>query len=132
MNTERKIVVPTVLRATILYRHLGFCSWAHTPTFRGYSSFYGYYTGGEDYYTHHSGGGYDFRLDATPNCGADCSHVAWEDHGLYSTHLLTTRVRARLHPPPLPLLRQRNAFTVSAPFWQWPRLRIKDFRLVFF
>lgn len=72
--------------------HLGHCSWAHTPTFRGYSSFYGYYTGAEGYYSHaNPNGGFDFRLDARPNCGADCSHVAWEDEGLYSTHLLTAR-----------------------------------------
>ena len=27
--------------------HLGFYKWDYTPTFRGYKSFYGYYTGGE-------------------------------------------------------------------------------------
>jgi hypothetical protein len=28
--------------------HLGFWQWAYTPTFRGYDSFFGYLTGGED------------------------------------------------------------------------------------
>lgn len=32
--------------------HLGFCSWAYTPTSRGFDTFYGYYTGSEDYYHH--------------------------------------------------------------------------------
>ncbi|XP_071529471.1 arylsulfatase B-like isoform X2 [Panulirus ornatus] len=32
--------------------HIGFCSWDYTPTKRGFDTFYGYYTGAEDYYTH--------------------------------------------------------------------------------
>ncbi|GFR85664.1 arylsulfatase B [Elysia marginata] len=32
--------------------HLGFCKWECTPTYRGFDSFYGFYSGGEDYYTH--------------------------------------------------------------------------------
>ncbi|XP_063885361.1 arylsulfatase B-like [Scylla paramamosain] len=32
--------------------HLGFCSWDYTPMKRGFDTFYGYYTGAEDYYTH--------------------------------------------------------------------------------
>ncbi|XP_045123836.1 arylsulfatase B-like [Portunus trituberculatus] len=32
--------------------HLGFCSWDYTPTERGFDTFYGYYTGSEDYFTH--------------------------------------------------------------------------------
>ncbi|XP_042860572.1 arylsulfatase B-like [Penaeus japonicus] len=35
--------------------HLGFCSWDYTPTKRGFDSFYGYYNGAEDYFTHHRG-----------------------------------------------------------------------------
>ena len=80
--------------------HLGFCRWAHTPTFRGYSSFYGYYTGAEDYYGHSNQGAYDFRVDATPRCGASCSRVAWEAKGLYSTHLLTTRATGLIEATP--------------------------------
>jgi arylsulfatase A-like enzyme len=30
--------------------HLGFTSWEHTPTFRGFSSFYGFYSCAQDYY----------------------------------------------------------------------------------
>ncbi|XP_064099102.1 arylsulfatase B-like isoform X2 [Macrobrachium nipponense] len=32
--------------------HLGFCSWDYTPLKRGFDTFYGYYTGSEDYFTH--------------------------------------------------------------------------------
>ena len=68
--------------------HTGFYSWEHTPTFRGFDSFLGFYGGGEDYFTHTAAGGsespgtrlssgYDFRWDATRNCGAGCSRVLW-------------------------------------------------------
>ena len=32
--------------------HLGFYSWRHTPTFRGFNSILGFYSGGEHYFTH--------------------------------------------------------------------------------
>lgn len=35
--------------------HLGFCSWDYTPTKRGFDTFYGYYNGAEDYFTHRRG-----------------------------------------------------------------------------
>jgi hypothetical protein len=64
--------------------HAGFYKEELTPTFRGFQSFYGFYTGGEDYFTHNAGG-YDFRRDPSFRCGANCSQVAWEDKGKYST-----------------------------------------------
>lgn len=45
--------------------HLGFCNWSYTPTYRGFDSFYGFYSGAEDYYTHRHYGGYDFRFNKT-------------------------------------------------------------------
>lgn len=45
--------------------HLGFCNWSYTPTHRGFDSFYGFYSGAEDYYTHRHYGGYDFRFNET-------------------------------------------------------------------
>ena len=56
-----------------------------TPTFRGFDSFVGFYSGGEDYFTHQSSGSYDFRRDMAPNCGPNCSQIAWQDQGSYST-----------------------------------------------
>ena len=69
--------------------HLGFYKWAMTPTFRGFDSFLGFYSGGEDYYTHQSSGAYDFRRDPTPNCGMNCSRINWQDQGVYSTTAFT-------------------------------------------
>jgi len=45
--------------------HLGFCNWKHTPTKRGFDSFYGFYSGAEDYYKHTLAGGYDFRFNTS-------------------------------------------------------------------
>eukprot|EP00179_Madagascaria_erythrocladioides_P023571 CAMPEP_0198348040 /NCGR_PEP_ID=MMETSP1450-20131203/87946_1 /TAXON_ID=753684 ORGANISM="Madagascaria erythrocladiodes, Strain CCMP3234" /NCGR_SAMPLE_ID=MMETSP1450 /ASSEMBLY_ACC=CAM_ASM_001115 /LENGTH=302 /DNA_ID=CAMNT_0044053623 /DNA_START=67 /DNA_END=972 /DNA_ORIENTATION=- len=80
--------------------HLGMASWQHTPTFRGFNSFVGFYNGGEDYYTHeakarvddtHHVRGYDMRFDARARCGAACSRVAYEYNGTYSTHVFARR-----------------------------------------
>ncbi|KAK3108713.1 hypothetical protein FSP39_014020 [Pinctada imbricata] len=46
--------------------HLGFCSWDCTPTYRGFDSFFGYYNGAEDYYSHVIQKGKDFRADKIP------------------------------------------------------------------
>ena len=50
-------------------RHLGFTSWEHTPTWRGFSSFYGFYGCAQDYYWHGSKGNLDFHFDKQPKCG---------------------------------------------------------------
>eukprot|EP01084_Bolivina_argentea_P102820 184186_1 len=71
--------------------HLGFYKWPYTPTFRGYKSYYGYYTGGEDYFTHKAGGYYDFRNDMGINCGGNCSQVAVNAYQNYSANLFSDR-----------------------------------------
>lgn len=65
--------------------HLGFYRWEMTPTFRGFESFLGFYSGGEDYFKHTSGSAYDMRRDQGLRCGANCSEVAWDLDGVYST-----------------------------------------------
>ena len=52
--------------------HLGLWNWKYTPTFRGYDSFLGYYSGSQDYLTHKDMG-YDLHLDIGTNCGKNCS-----------------------------------------------------------
>ena len=69
--------------------HLGFYKWDYTPTFRGFDSFLGFYSGGEDYFKHESSGGYDFRRDPSPRCGKGCSQVMTDARGRYSTTVFT-------------------------------------------
>eukprot|EP01084_Bolivina_argentea_P251066 420929_1 len=63
--------------------HLGFYKWNFTATFRGYESFYGYYTGAEDYYTHIQQNYFDFHDEIGINCGLNCSRIATETYGIY-------------------------------------------------
>lgn len=65
--------------------HLGYASWEMTPLGRGFDSFYGYLGGGEDYYTHQSGGALDFRFNHDP---------LWGSQGTYSAFLYVERAQA--------------------------------------
>ena len=78
--------------------HLGFCKPEFTPTFRGFDSFLGFYSGGEDYFTHMASGAYDFRRDPSPRCGRNCSQVNSEDQGTYSTFAFTREGVVDEHP----------------------------------
>ena len=68
--------------------HIGHGHWNATPTFRGFESFFGFYMGGEDYFTHKNGNGYDLRYDRQPNCGPKCSQIP-DERGNYSTTVFT-------------------------------------------
>ncbi|XP_066269867.1 arylsulfatase B-like isoform X3 [Branchiostoma lanceolatum] len=68
--------------------HLGMYAWDYTPTYRGFDSFYGYYTGAEGYVDHvngiHASLGYkglDLRNGTEP---------VWTENGTYSTELFAT------------------------------------------
>lgn len=52
--------------------HLGFFEKEYTPTFRGFDSFYGYWTGKTDYWTHRSFEDY-WGLDLRDNMEVHCS-----------------------------------------------------------
>lgn len=62
--------------------HLGFQSDAYTPTGRGFQSFFGYLGGGEDYFTHKSGGYVDFQ---------DNGNASFAYNGKYSAGLFANR-----------------------------------------
>jgi arylsulfatase A-like enzyme len=85
--------------------HQGEARWEQTPTFRGYDSFHGFYSGGQDYFTHEADGGFDMHVDAGRECGAACSLIDWSSNGTYSTHLFTQAAVdvIRAHPPTQPL-----------------------------
>jgi arylsulfatase A-like enzyme len=71
--------------------HVGHSRWEQTPTFRGFESFFGFYTGGEDYFQHSLMGddaGYDLRYDRKQYCGEGCSQIV-DERGNYSTHVFT-------------------------------------------
>lgn len=65
--------------------HMGFYKWDYTPTFRGFQSFLGFYSGGEDYFTHQTDGAYDMHRDKQEKCGPGCSEPAWDLQNVYST-----------------------------------------------
>ncbi|XP_077512471.1 arylsulfatase B-like isoform X2 [Amblyomma americanum] len=87
---------------------LGYCTKKHTPTFRGFDSFYGYYNSEEDYYTHsiayENSTGLDFWFNMEP---------LWSLNGTYSTTLYTERakyiIRNRQKSKPLFLLMSHQA-----------------------
>ena len=71
--------------------HLGFHKTPYTPTFRGFSSFYGYYEGSEDYFQHTTSGGFDFHDEPKMFCGPGCTTRPWHLQGQYSTSLFSAR-----------------------------------------
>jgi len=64
--------------------HLGSASWSEAPTGRGFDSYAGYLQGGEDYYNHTIGKGYDFWRNQT---------AAWDCYGEYSSSFYMTEAR---------------------------------------
>ena len=57
--------------------HLGFYNWESTPTYRGFDTFYGFYNGAEDHYTHLKRQYLDFR---------DNKDIVRDLGGTYSVH----------------------------------------------
>ncbi|KAG8199694.1 hypothetical protein JTE90_022143 [Oedothorax gibbosus] len=80
--------------------HLGFFKEAYLPMKRGFDSFFGYYTGVEDYYTHFSDVGNMSGLDLHDNY-----ENAWGYNGTYGTELYTMKTKEVImkHNPAKPL-----------------------------
>ncbi|KAL4221464.1 hypothetical protein ACF0H5_019722 [Mactra antiquata] len=76
--------------------HVGFCSWECTPTYRGFDSFYGYYTSRSDYFTHENQDYLDFHDDYA---------VVRDANGTYSADLYALRAEKIIakHNPATPL-----------------------------
>jgi len=60
--------------------HLGFFEWKYTPTYRGFDSHYGFYTGCGDHYKHERLGILDLRDNTSP---------VRDMNGTYSANLFT-------------------------------------------
>lgn len=92
--------------------HLGFFEWAYTPTYRGFDSHYGFYTGCGDHYTHERLGILDLR---------DNTAAVRDMNGTYSANLFTKRAEMIIeeHDPSIPLFLylpfQNVHFPVQAP-----------------
>ncbi|XP_059170480.1 arylsulfatase I-like [Physella acuta] len=68
---QNKTFLPEVLKAEgytthiVGKWHLGYCNLECTPTYRGFDTFYGFYSGGEDHYQKTFGNGFDFRFNTS-------------------------------------------------------------------
>lgn len=76
--------------------HVGHSKWEQTPTWRGFDSFYGFYGGGEDYFTHGQSGYFDLRWDPQPFSDESSSQVVDTEQGNYSTHVFSREAIHRI------------------------------------
>ncbi|XP_077513069.1 arylsulfatase B-like [Amblyomma americanum] len=111
--------------------HLGHYAKAFTPACRGFDTFYGFYNGEEDYYSHtlsyENHTGLDFWIGTQPN---------WVDSGVYSTTLYTRRaqqlIRKRQKDKPMFLLMSYQAVhgSVGPELLQAPKENVKKFTYI--
>ena len=73
--------------------HLGFCDERYTPTFRGFDSFTGFFSGGTDYWTHQMNHDLlDLRSSVTTRAPRRLPPPKTDARGIYSTHIWRTEV----------------------------------------
>ena len=71
--------------------HLGMFTWEHTPVKRGFETWFGMYLAEQNYYSHKSVEGIDFRDNYLDADGNVVDYVRRDLEGQYSTHLFTNR-----------------------------------------
>ncbi|GAB6019685.1 Arylsulfatase, variant 2 [Chamberlinius hualienensis] len=88
--------------------HLGYCNWNYTPTYRGFDTFLGYYTGDETYFSHENEGYLDLRNN---------TDVVHHLNGTYSADMFSVRAVEilRYHNQSIPLFVYLPFQSVHAP-----------------
>ncbi|XP_048590720.1 arylsulfatase B [Nematostella vectensis] len=76
--------------------HLGFFEWEYTPLYRGFDTFYGFYNGAEDHFTHERSGILDLHDQKEP---------VRNKKNEYSAHIFSERAKEIIsaHDPSKPL-----------------------------
>ena len=88
---------------------VGMHKWNYTPTYRGFDTFYGFYNGGEGYYTHSVGALPTYNIDVNDDDDVDEPAVFYgldfrngtkpviDKRGMYSTHLFTRAIEEAIY-----------------------------------
>jgi arylsulfatase B/arylsulfatase I/J len=111
------LLLSTMLSCPLFFQwHLGFQSWDYTPIMRGWHSYYGYLSGGEDYFNHKAGGFVDLTEAHVIENGTVVNgqlpfehHAIMDADGSYSTQLFANRT--------IDLIRDHAANHAEVPFF---------------
>lgn len=102
--------------------HLGFYNWESTPTYRGFDTFYGFYSGAEDHYTHVQDHFLDFR---------DNEEIVRDMNGTYSAIGFTKHAQqiAKSHNKSNPLFLYMAFQNVHSPV-QAPKENVEKYAFI--